>query len=755
MNTVYVAKGHDMRNGSNLRRILLTTVGLPALFMCAPVIGWSTAAVAADTGIETVTVTAERREESIFDAPVTVTALSGDDLRNRGITDIKSIIGEIPNAVLPDDPQHFNTYINIRGIRQADAQAEPNFGLYRNGLYFGGQRSNIGGQVDVERIEVLRGPQAGLYGRDAVGGAINIVYATPTDKLEGYASAKYGNFDRVELQGAVNVPVTDNFALRGAGWFFDQSGSEYYNITLHEKIDRGHDDGGRLSAKLDLSDSLNVLWTVEYEDVDGPSNRSYAPNGVAQLFFGVGAPETPTTIQRDTPSRSSYHQFYASQNVTYDNDWGRFNLLASYRDYHLKGIEDQDYTALTPVAGTFPDDLYLQQVLNRNEGVDNYYVEGLWTSPQDQPITWIGGVSYFHEKFNFARIFQTTADLGDLLGIGPSALSTGYFGVPSPGTFFKTDSISVFGEATWHIDPQLEVIGGLRWSQDSRVLNYAQLPVPSVPPSPLDGAWGAVSGSFLGSFTTSDSPTFSFLAPTVTARYEVSDILNIYATYGTGFRAGGFNTTATSAALIPYGQESASNYEVGFKSLLLGGDLGLNGDVFYMRQNHLVLAQDDPCGCFGFTYLTNVGTGSTWGVELEALMHFNDWLNGNLSVGWLDPKYSGTQNSVPFTNRMIPYTRTITLNAGLSGHYPLGDTMALVGTINFRHENGGVLDTVTAYDALNKLDITAGLELDDSTRLIGYVDNVSDDRIAQFRFGNGALATSLGRVYGVQLSRNF
>ncbi|HEY0104859.1 MAG TPA: TonB-dependent receptor plug domain-containing protein, partial [Rhizomicrobium sp.] len=225
-----------MRNGSNLRRLLLASVGLPALLTGAPVIGWTAAAAATDTGIETVIVTAERREESIFDAPVTVTALSGEDLRNRGITDIKSMISEIPNAVLPDDPQHFNTYVNIRGIRQADAQAEPNFGLYRNGLYFGGQRSNIGAQVDISRIEVLRGPQAGLYGRDAVGGAINIVYATPTDNLEGYASAKYGNYDRLELQGAVNVPVVDGFAVRGAGWYFHQTGSEYYNITLNETI---------------------------------------------------------------------------------------------------------------------------------------------------------------------------------------------------------------------------------------------------------------------------------------------------------------------------------------------------------------------------------------------------------------------------------------------------------------------------------------------------------------------------------------
>src|SRR5690348_14073868 len=269
--TVYAVAGGPMRTSKNLRRDLLTSVGVVSIYLGLTT-DWATAA----EGIEVVTVTAERREESIFDAPVTVTALSGVDLRNRGITDIKTIVSQIPNAVLPDDPQHFTTYINIRGIRQADAQAEPNFGFYRNGLYFGGQRTNIGAQVDVERIEVLRGPQAGLYGRDAVGGAINIIYATPsTDSLNGYASVKYGNYNRIELQAAANVPLADNFAVRGAGWYFNQTGSEYINITLNEKIDRGHDAGGRLSAKLDITDKLNVLWMAEYEDVTGPSQRAY------------------------------------------------------------------------------------------------------------------------------------------------------------------------------------------------------------------------------------------------------------------------------------------------------------------------------------------------------------------------------------------------------------------------------------------------------------------------------------------------
>jgi hypothetical protein len=104
---------------------------------------------------------------------------------------------------------------------------------------------------------------------------------------------------------------------------------------------------------------------------------------------------------------------------------------------------------------------------------------------------------------------------------------------------------------------------------------------------------------------------------------------------------------------------------------------------------------------------------------------------------------------------MIPYTRSWTFNVGLSANYPLDDDLALVGTFNYRLERGGVLDLVTNYDDLDKVDLTAGVEFNHSVRLIGYVNNVSDDRVAQFRFGNGALATSLGRTYGALLSTTF
>lgn len=176
--------------------------------------------------VETVVVTARRREEALQEVPVTVTAVQGDQLRKSGITELRDIVALIPNAVIQDNPESYNVFVNIRGMRIVDVQAEPNVGLYRNGMYMGGHRANLGAQVDVSRVEVLRGPQGGFYGRSSVGGTVDIIYATPQSTFGGYAKATIGSYEQTRLEGAVNMPINDQSALRITGWSFNQAKSE-------------------------------------------------------------------------------------------------------------------------------------------------------------------------------------------------------------------------------------------------------------------------------------------------------------------------------------------------------------------------------------------------------------------------------------------------------------------------------------------------------------------------------------------------
>ena len=704
---------------------------------------------------EEVVVTARRRSETLFNTPATVTAVSGGTLRKLGASSVESIIQLIPNAIIPEDPQGFNTYINIRGIRQVDPQAEPNFGVYRNGIYAGGQRTNMGSQVDIERVEVLRGPQGGLYGRDAVGGAINLVYATPTDEFGGYASFDYGRYQRSELQGAVNLPISDTFAIRAAGWYFNQNKGEFYNITRNEELERTKDQGARLSAKWDVSPDLSVTWIAEYEKTDTPSAITYAPNGVTSLG-GIKSPaETPRTVRRDSPLRVDTRQYYLSQDVKYDaGSAGTFDLLLAYRNYKLASTEDQDYTALPPTAGPFT----LQQTLFRNEAIENVYGEIVWSSPQDQALTWVAGLSYFHERFDFSRVIQTNLDFSSLgfLGLPPIGVQTAYGNLPGPESYIETDAFSVFADFDYAVSDKFSLTASLRWSSDKKKLNYSQYISGTQPTLPL---FQLLFASSLPTFALQDDPTFDHFSPSVGFRYKMNDNVNFYGLISDGFRAGGFNTTSTSPALIPYGPEKATNYELGVKTQWYDGNLGVNLAVFYMEQSDLLLRETDPVvpNPFFFDYLRNVGDSRTYGVELEVYARLADWLTAAGSVGWLDPKYTdGTAYTIPLEGNQIQFTRNWTYNIRLDADIPVGGDVSIVGTLNYRGEHGGYMDDreLERYEDLDLLDASAGVAFGD-TRLVAYVDNALDNVIPQFEFSVGAVTLSRGETYGVRVSTDF
>jgi len=736
-----------------MRVLTKLTLLATALGAVVPLVG---AARADTTGIETVVVTAERRQESVFNVPATITAITGDQLRSLGIVDMKSVVQKVPNAVLPDDPENFETFINIRGVHQADINAEPNFGLYRNGMYAGGERANLGAQIDVQRIEVLSGPQSGLYGRDAVGGVVNVIYNTATtDALSGYAIGSYGRFQRSELQGAINIPITDNFAVRGTGWWINQNEGQMYNIFLNQYIDRNRDLGGRISARWDATDNLSIVWMAELEDKHGPSFTAYAPNGLGNVFnvkccgLPVQGPETLTTIQEDTPNTEHWQQTFLSQDVNYDTkSWaGTLELLTSYRNYHLSLQEDQDHTAIGPDFGPMAQ----QSIQYRDEGMDNFYGEFVWKSPDNQPLTWIAGVDYFHETFRFDRIFAGTVNFtllntpafgpnytyGNLLCSFLMAGFDGHFdggcdGTPSPpfptpfpglpgagptgaypylfpnigdqsaanawgapGSGIKTRGIAGFVSATYNLTDQLSVRGDLRWDQTTKVLHYIQGPVPGYGATALGLTYLIpLYAQLFSPYTSNQQDTYVNLAPSVTVQYKMSDTANLYATYATGFRAGSFNLGTSTPQFLPYKPEKDSNYEIGAKTLWLDGKLSVNADFFYMTQTDLVEPEFDPVApplLFEY-YLGNVGSARTYGAELAADYQPLDWLNLGATVGWLDARFTkGVSEGYSIVGQQVPLTRKWTVNLSADANYPISDGWTAVGNISLRTESGGFL----------------------------------------------------------------
>jgi iron complex outermembrane recepter protein len=703
---------------------------------------------------DVVVITALRKAESLMDAPVTVTAIGGEELLDRGVTDIQDIIALVPNAVIQENPESFNTFINIRGMRVVDVQAEPNVGLYRNGIYIGGHRANLGSQVDIERVEVLRGPQGGIYGRSSIGGTVDIIYATPSREFGGYAKAGYGSYNRTEVQGAVNLPVFDNAALRLTGWSSNQSESELFNTTLNEYVGAFSDRGVRVGYAVDFSEQLNVLWTLEHREWDGPSMRTYAPFGISN-FGAVSRPETVDRIQRDTRSDAKVNETYLAQALSYDTGAGELKVNASYKFYAFGSIQDSDQTAIGPENAA----VARQTDIIRDEGTKDYFVEGLWISPQNNPLTWMVGASYFKEKFEFARMITSRRNTPSF------GIQKALIGFPKAGTEVDTETLSAFGTVDYAFNDAFTISGSLRYSEDTKSLTYLQGVLPTTTGNAaLDAFFATLLRGPYPTYVFNSESKFDNWSPSVIAKLKLNEDMNIYATYGTGFRPGAFNLSPTTPATIPYGQETAQNYEAGFKGSFLDGRLDLSAAAFWMRQDDLLLAQTTSLAGVDRTYLANVGTADTYGVELEARFQATDWLSGALSIGWLDPKFDnavanpGLPTELDISGKLIPYTREFTANLFVAVDQPINDSASFVGSAAARYETGGLLGDYFVsdpYDDLTKIDLSAGVEFNGDTRLTATVRNLLDENVSQFWFYNRGTNTSEGQTWSVDLIHRF
>lgn len=750
-----------MGSKSFLRVMLLASAaGAAAFGACANAEETSAPAKGAqvsEPALPAVVVTARRRAEALHEVPVTVTAISGADLKDKGISNIREIVGLAPNAVIQDSPNNLNTFINIRGMQQVNTQAEPNVGLYRNGLYAGGERENLGAQVDIDRVEVLNGPQGGYYGRSSVGGTVDIIAAMPKHSFGGYLQGSYGSYNRADVQGAVNVPVSDRLALRVAGWSFKQTESELKNETLNQYVGASSDRGARLTVDFQPIENLDIQLLGEYEAYSGPALAAFAPNGVSGngLTFQTAPAGTYKSVYWDTPSRSAKTNAYFFEKTSYQTAIGEFDLNASYREYGFNSSYDLDQTPLGPPYN-------IKGVTAEHDDVHDTFVEGLYQSKQNQPLTWMIGASYFKEDYGYNVQGDYTLNVDAVthmpLGLGVQTIPVGS---PKPGTSINTESKSVFVTAAYTIDEYWSVSGGLRYNNDRKSLVFLS-GIEPISNATLAYIATAAFGSTFPTYNLRIAKTFDFTAPSVTVKYTVDKNLNFYATYSTGFRPGAFNLTPVSAATVPYNEEKAQNYEVGLKSIWLSGKLTLDAALFYMPQSNVLITET---AALGQSYYANVGSSRTTGLEITARFKPTSWLSGGLSIGLLDPRFdkavvnAGTSSAFKLNGKLLPYTRQGTINGLVNIDQPVTLNADFIATAAIRSEWGGRLGDYVGidkpYKPLTKIDLQAGALFGGRTRITVGVKNLLDQHVSQFWFYNGAETVTEGRTVSIDVSHKF
>lgn len=682
-------------------------------------------------------VTSRFRTESLQEVPDAVTAFSADRIEALGITDLEGFVNQTPNFFVREAFRAGVTFITIRGITTGQ-QGFPPITYVVDGVKAATLDSiNQGALFDIERIEVLKGPQGALYGAGAIAGAVNVVTKQPTDQFEGQATASYGKGNDVTLKGAVSGPVVPEvLAFRLTGYYRNTDG--LVNTTTGDDLD--FEEHGTIRGRLLFTphDVLSIDLRAAYTDIDAGAATQERFDSLDQLNVFNSA----TQARRGILGSENREFVDLSAKIDVNLPFATFTSVTGYLDL------DQDLFGSTsferppglgepPLAGTFGP--ILGANAGPGEAVDNF--QSLFdtfevftqdvrlTSTGDGPIRWVVGFEYI----------QRDAVQGLNVGIvlGP-ADDTSLFPIVDRADDKEDEIWGIYGQINWDITDRLELTLAGRYDEDAYTSRQ------------FDPATGATIDQI---DPDTGLPTIPILRakdsdfqPKVQLSYDWTDELMTYLTFAEGFRFGFFNTGNLTAP------EDTKNYELGFKSQLLDRRLTLNAAVFYIDYSNQQQTSAIPEPPFRIT--SNIPSTDIFGGELEFNLIATDKIAFNGSVGFLDAEIDGggRPNAVP----------EWTANIGAQYSHPVTDWLELVGRVDWRYQGGHLntdlfTGTVFEIDAVNLVNLRLSLEAE-QWAIRGFVENLADEQFAIDPAEFGAFFIrdfNEPRSYGVEVSYRF
>lgn len=683
---------------SALRRTLLTGTALFA----AP---FGTTAFAQDmppgaTGTEQVAeivVTARRREESLQDVPISITAFTGDALDLRGAADITALQRATPNLTLQVSRGTNSTLTAfIRGIGQQDPLwgFEPGVGLYVDDVYVARPQGAVLDIFDIERIEVLRGPQGTLYGRNTIGGAVKYVTRRLGDEFSAKLRGELGTDNEYNLIGSAAVPLGESVSIGGAFASYNRDG---YGKNLFTGADTNNKDviAGRVSVELTPSD--NIFIRLAADRTEDRSNANHGHREHAEP--NTGTPVLPGRY--DTLAGLGDNNKVVTQGVSLTAEWGvseaiTLKSISAYRDGYTSGT-GIDFDGLPQpfldiaAGGKVYDDWQLSQEFQALIETDR--------------LQGVVGVYYLdaHAEGAFDTILGRGLVPEPILVPNPTAF-TGLTQLTSGSV--DTESFAVFGDLSFDLNDRLRISAGARWTRDKKVgevfkANYLGTlgspllkPFASVLPPPFDQP------QLLTDYT--NDRTFEEFTPRLSITWEASDDVNLYAAYGRGFKSGGFDmrgdATATPDTQNGYDSEIVDSYEIGLKGDFLDGRFRLNTALFYADyQGQQVTTQvpkvTPPPGVVSF--VDNAGSSRIYGAEIEATAVLGRSLSANLNFGYVNAKFEEflvfdivSRETVDVADqRQFQNTPEFTANASLNWQADVaGGRLSVLPSISFRSD---------------------------------------------------------------------
>lgn len=581
---------------------------------------------AVDAEVEAVVVTARRTEENLQDVPGAVSAFSQASLERLQVTDVTGLQGAVPNVNISQGRGSSNaTNIFIRGIGQPDALQtfDPAIGVYVDDVYYSRIRGTQFDLFDLERVEVLRGPQGTLYGKNTIGGALKVVTRKPGDEFRAGVSAAYGSYNQMELKGSVSGPVSDTLALGVAGLVSKRDGFVEDPVSGEEYNDK-NTWAVRAAATWKPSDDIRVDLSADYSRDDAAMSVGQATStlttilGVPLLAIASPPPsydfKTRTTTGLPNSTELTHYGFAGT--VTWNiSDALSLKSITAYRNLETDDYIDIDATQLEL------GDVFVG--VNQNQTSQEFqltYEEGPWTV--------VGGVYWMNEQIDSHQEAYADDFLGAAFG-NPTFLRT-------VDDDLETTSKAAYVNVSFDITEAVQVTGGVRYTKEEKTYSRTTSTFSSFALFTADPAFAF----------NNLNETWEDVSPLVDVRWKAADNITLYLRGSKGFKSGGFNGRANNPGeQAPYDPEEVTSYEGGVKTTWGGGRYLLNLTAFtndYQDfQARVSGTVTDPGTGLPSPELTVINAGSlkTSGFEVEAVARPIPGLLLDAQIGMLNAEY--------------------------------------------------------------------------------------------------------------------
>jgi iron complex outermembrane receptor protein len=760
---------------SNAAKRLLSTVVL----LCAQALE---VAAQTSTALDEVVVSARKRDENAQDVPISMSVRDGEVLADANAVRIQEILRSMPN-VATDIAQPRQASIVIRGLGKNPANdgLESSVGAFVDGVYLGRLGMSVNDLIDVDRMELLRGPQGTLFGKNTTAGALNIVTRPPADEFESWAQLSVGNDDYTQLSGAISAPLIPRRLAFRLTAFDTQRTGFVTDTTLDKRLGELDRAGGRAQLLWTPADNTRVRVIADYasQDEDGPgyllvdpgiimADGSTRPNNFLQRSARAGySPEfDPFARRSDADAAQRVVTEQAGFTAIADVRFGTHLLtsISAWRKWNFRPQNDGDFSALDILPETGVSSRHRQ-----------FSQELRLSSASKGTFDYLVGAYFYLQELDSHSNLLFGADAADFMTTGLTPLALDGFRVTIDSNP-RTDSLAAFVQGTWRPANAWELIAGTRWTGESRSARITRSNSRGAP-LPAASTAALAARERLGGFVSTDVKTDEdFVSGLLSARFTINENAMTYLSLARGAKSGGINVAIVPAGVDPtIDPEIADTLELGWKGQWLADRLQLNLAAFWMEvDDYQASFRDRSRNTF---YLTNAGSVRSRGVELESRYRPAPNFDLSLAVGWNDASFSSftsapcpieTVNATTcdFTGERVPGSPPWSATVAIHFGHPVGTGgQRVFAELEYTQTAAYKLDfsDYTQQEDYGLANLQLGLETRDARwRFWAWANNLLDEEyfITQSTsgvFASGAVVGIAGdpRTYGFSVRASF